>query len=387
MSNRPSRRAFLAAAVAVPLAGCSGPGSTGDGPAGEGPAMEGAEPVARSGTETDSGQSATPTVPAAWPPTVDQALPLPRAPAELESAAISGGPPKDGIPAIDDPSFLAPDAAAEFLAPGDPVFAVAMGAERKAYPQRILAGHEIVNDVIDDTPVSVTYCPLTGTAMGFERGETTFGVSGRLVNNNLIMYDRATETWWPQILATSIPGLWKESVPSRSLVEFPVRWTTYGAWRAANPDGQILSRDTNLARSYEIDPYGSYNPRGGYYARDAAPMFEPFVQVERLPPKAIVLGTRTAAGATAFEQRALREAGLLRGRIGETSLVAVWDPTLETGYVYRNPNGRTIAVSDGTIRVDGTGHPPDDLPLPVQHAVDAFWFAWRGFYPETELND
>ena len=97
----------------------------------------------------------------------------------------------------------------------------------KAYSQSIFVLYEICNHMVDNTPVSITYCPLTGTAIGFERGETTFGVSGRLVSNNLIKHDRATEAWWPQVLATSIPKPWNEDPPNRSLQEVRVIWTTW----------------------------------------------------------------------------------------------------------------------------------------------------------------
>jgi hypothetical protein len=246
MDRTVARRGFLAAVGAASLAGCIG--RDGDGSGG--------------GSTGDDDASGTPAS-AAPPPTADRSLPLPFPPADLGDMAVSGGPGKDGIPAIDDPSFEGADAAAERLAPGDPVFGVVGETEVKAYPQAILVWHEIVNDAVDGQPVSVTYCPLTGTAMGFLRGETTFGVSGRLVNNNLIMYDRATETWWPQVLATAVPGPWNGSPETRSLREFRVVWTTWGRWRERHPGTLVLSRDTGHARNYDSDPYGSYSPRKG----------------------------------------------------------------------------------------------------------------------------
>lgn len=114
-------------------------------------------------------------------------------PSDLRSEARSGGPPKNGISSIDEPQFLTP-AEVDYLDPGDPVFGVARNGVAKAYPQEILVQHEIVNDVLDGDPVTVSYCPLTGTVQGFERSETTFGVLGRLINNNLVTFDRATET-------------------------------------------------------------------------------------------------------------------------------------------------------------------------------------------------
>jgi hypothetical protein len=141
------------------------------------------------------------------------------------------------------------------------------GRERRAraYPQRILVWHEIVNDTIGGLNLAVTYCPLTGTAIAFERGDTEFGVSGRLVNSNLIMYDRDTDTWFPQVLAIGIQGPHTGS----ALVERPMVWTTWQRWRAAHPETAVLSTETGFARNYNRDPYGAYNPRSGYYAPDS----------------------------------------------------------------------------------------------------------------------
>jgi hypothetical protein len=201
-----TRRGYLvtAGAAATALAGCL-ESATGTSPLGDG------------GGSGDGGGDAAGADGA--PPTADQQLPLPMSPGELRENAQSGGPSKDGIPSIDEPSFVDPGNVG-FLDPGDPVFGVARDGAVKAYPQKILVSHEIVNDTLDGTPVSVTYCPLTGTVQGFERGSTTFGVSGRLINNNLVMYDRASDTWWPQLLATSIPGPWNEGPEIRSLREF-----------------------------------------------------------------------------------------------------------------------------------------------------------------------
>ncbi|MFA1609652.1 DUF3179 domain-containing protein [Halobellus rubicundus] len=369
MDRAPTRRAFLAAVGVASLAGCLG----------------GRTPGGALGSGDETGVSTTAESQEFPFPTTGETRPLPATPSSIREDAVSGGPPKDGIPSIDDPAFVSAEAA-EGLRPGDPVFGVARGGDRKAYPQSILVKHEICNDVVDGTPVSVTYCPLTGTAMGFERGETTFGVSGRLVNNNLIMYDRATETWWPQVLATSIPGPWNEAPPTRSLSEFRVVWTTWERWSETHPDTAVLSRDTGFADNYDQDPYGTYNPRSGYYAPASAPMFEPLSRDDRLQPKRVVIGARTPAGAVAFGKNRLRREKVLRGDLGGTPVVAVYEPTLDTGYVYRDPDETRYEYREGRI-VDGSGaeHDPASLPRDRVLAFDAMWFAWRGFYPETTL--
>lgn len=373
MTHTLRRRRLLAVAGMAAVAGCLGGG---DGDAAD-------EPGAPT---TGSDSSAGSTTGGAGPPTAEGRLPLPMGPSALSDRAVSGGPPRDGIPSIDNPKFVAADEAPEGLQPDDPVFGVALNGEVKAYPQKILAQHEICNDIVGDTPISVTYCPLTGTAMGFERGETTFGVSGRLVNNNLIMYDRAGETWWPQVLATAIPGPWNEEPDIRSLRQFPVVWTTWERWRTAHPDTVLLSRETGFARNYDSDPYGSYNPKKGYYAPKQESMFPAFSDDDRLPPKAVVIGARTPDGAAAVGKRHLRESKLVKGTLGETPVLAVYGSELDTGYLYQNPEERTFEYRDGEVLDDaGEQHAPAALPLERLQAFDAMWFAWIGFYPETTL--
>jgi hypothetical protein len=305
---------------------------------------------------------------------------------EFREAARPGGPSKDGIPAIDEPAFYTAEAASERLDDGDVVFGVTRGGDAKAYPQNVLVWHEIVNDVIDGTPVSVTYCPLTGTVLGFERGDTTFGVSGRLLNNNLIMYDRATETWWPQVLATAIPGPWNADLAGASLREFRVVWTTWGRWREAHPDTSVLSTDTGFARNYDSDPYGSYNPKGGYY-ENSNTLFPRLNQDDRYQAKTVVMGVRSPEGAATTPKQRLREEQLIEGDIDGSPLLWVYDPDLDTGHAYWNPDGLEFTPRDGEIDGPDGAYGPTGLPLEPALTFDAMWFAWSGFYPETSVHD
>jgi len=379
---RATRRRFVAATAGLAaLAGCSSGSGSGDGD----PSSGDDTPVGGDGGSTTVGEGRDdPDRSEAGPPTADARLPLPDEPAALREAAVSGGPPKDGIPAIDDPQFVGADAT-DFLDPGDPVFGVARDGAVKAYPQKILVHHEICNDHLGETPVAVTYCPLTGTAQGFERGETTFGVSGRLLNANLIMYDRATETWWPQLLATAIPGPWNDDPPIESLREVRLVWTTWERWRGQHPETRVLSTETGHARNYGRDPYGRYNPRGGYYANDLT-LFDPLHEDDRYDPKTVVLGSRTPDGAAAFHKGRLREAGTLRGEVGGSPVVAVYDERLDTGYAYRNPDERAVDLQDGDAQLGGETHSPRELPLEPVYTFDVMWFAWAGYYPETSVH-
>ena len=316
------------------------------------------------------------------PPTVDRSLSKEYPIDRLNEESMDGGPGPDGIPSIDDPAFAPADDPPTNLDGDDPVFGVEFDGEAKAYPQYTLVWHEIVNDVVGGESVAVTYCPLTGTAQGFERGSTTFGVSGRLLNSNLIMYDRAREDYWPQMLATSIRG----DREGAHLEEFPVTWTSWERWHAAYPETRVLSEDTGYARNYDDDPYGTYDPAGGYYTSDST-IFEPYADVDEsvLHPKAVVLGARSADGAIAVEKEALADAGVLEGSVGDVPYVIVYEPSLDTGYVYRNPEATEVSYDDGAVLVDGDRYDPDGLPLDRVLRYDAFWFAWAGYYPDTEL--
>jgi hypothetical protein len=375
------------------LAGCLGGGST---------------PAPLSGDRTDPAGSA-PGGDAGGPPLAAATLPLSYDAATLRSRTVSGGPPKDGIPSIDAPQFESA-AAADWIPDGEVVFGVLAGGQARAYPRQILVSHEIVNDTlpgrptvpgspgdpaasgesVDDPtgqfPVAVTYCPLTGTAQGFERGTTTFGVSGRLVNSNLVMYDRATDSRWPQVLATAVEGLHE----GRSLREFQVVWTPWGRWRDRYPDTVVLSRETGFVRSYDRDPYGGgYDPLRGYYATDRL-LFGPLTPDDRLPRKVPVVGVRTTDGVAAFDKAAVLQAGVVEGAVGEVPHLAVADPSLATVWVYRNPERARFDPipddEDGRVSgPDGESVRPDAIPLDRVIGFDAMWFAWAGYYPETPL--
>lgn len=316
------------------------------------------------------------------PPTADRSLPETYTLEELEDELRSGGPGKDGIPSIDEPRFAPADDPPSTLDDDDPVFGVELNGETRAYPQYVLVWHEVVNDVVGGEPVAVTYCPLTGTTQGFHRGPVEFGVSGSLINTNLVMYDRGTDTWWPQMLARGIDG----PLEGEYLEEFQVVWTTWKRWRETHPDTVVLTENTDHARDYGRDPYGAYNPASGYY-EDESTLFPPLRRDDRFHPKAVVLGTRNRDGATAVPKSKLREETVLVGETGGVTHVAVYDPSLDTGYVYRNPEERQVAEASDGISVDGTVHDPDSLPLDRQIAYDAMWFAWFGYYPSTEVYE
>ncbi len=172
---------------------------------------------------------------------------------------LSGGPPKDGIPALDQPKFVSTASAGKWLDPREPVIVVVLSAMARAYPLQILTWHEIVNDTLSGTPITVTFCPLCNAAIVFDRrleGKVLdFGTTGRLRNSDLIMYDRQTESWWQQFTGRAIIG----DMLGNVLKRVPASIIAFEDFRKGHPDGTVLSTETGYSRSYGNNPYGGYD--------------------------------------------------------------------------------------------------------------------------------
>lgn len=170
---------------------------------------------------------------------------------------MRGGPPKDGIPSIDNPRFVPPNAAG-WLSPKELVIAVQLESEVRAYPLQILMWHELVNDRVGGTPILVSYCPLCNSAIVFDRrvdGVTLdFGVSGMLRNSDMVMYDRQSDSLWQQITGEGIVGGYTGS----TLRMIPSQLISFGQFKEAYPQGQVLSRETGFQRDYGRNPYRAY---------------------------------------------------------------------------------------------------------------------------------
>jgi hypothetical protein len=283
----------------------------------------------------------------------------------LADSVVSGGPGKDGIPSIDQPRYV-PASKAGFLDDGDPVFGLEHGGEVRAYPQLVLVWHEIVNDTVGGEPLAVTYCPLTGTVIGFSAPpgvqDLTFGTTGNLVNSNLLMYDRQTGSQWPQLLGQAVSGPLKGT----RLDTIPLAWTTWKQWRTAHPDTEVLSTDTGALRSYGSDPYGSYESypdRGGYYA-EGRPLFPVLASNDRFADKDVVIGVRVGKERLAIHKDLVRTARTVHAEVAGTRVEARWDDRLGTAHVVQ--------------QVEGQWEPADFL--------DAMWFAWYAFHPNTQVR-
>lgn len=265
----------------------------------------------------------------------------------------AGGVPRDGIPAIDQPVFVAP-ASARFLRDDDLVVSFSEGGETRAYSLRILVWHEIVNDTVGGRPVAVTYCPLCGTAMVFDRraGERTltFGVSGLLYQSDVLMYDRQTESLWSQLAMKAVTG---------PMAKAELKWLAsehlrFGAWRARYPKGQVLSVRTGHRRDYGMWPYE------GYEASDRTMFPVPRHRAD-LPNKARVVGLVFGEDALAFPLNRLPPGQPVQAFVGNLRVELTFDAASES-----------VRIRDLDT----------DAAVP---SVKAYWFAWQAFYPKTRV--
>ena len=272
-------------------------------------------------------------------------------PASVDAAEIlAGGPPRDGIPALDAPKTVAASAA-----PWDDderVIGVAIAGQARAYPLAILVWHELVNDTLGGQPILVSYCPLCGTGIVFDRrigGKTRrFGVSGLLYRSDLLLYDRETESLWSQISAHAVTG------PSRGarlrLIRSEV--TTWGEWKSAHPSSRVLSRETGHRRRYDEGPYGDY-------ALTERLLF-PVPRDARYHPKMPTVGLRVAGGAARAypAEEVMRAGGEVRERFAGHPVRVAYDG------------------EEQLFRVEA--------PAPVE-VIEGYWFAWAAFHPDTEV--
>jgi hypothetical protein len=290
------------------------------------------------------------------------------------AAIKSGGPPKDGIPAIDAPRFerLAdgkPTGWSAALGDTEPVIALSIGDDARAYPLRILIWHEIANDIVGGTPVVVTYCPLCNAALVFERSVEgrilDFGTTGKLRNSDLVMYDRQTESWWQQFTGEAIVG----AMTDQRLRLIPSRLESFERFRQRFPQGQVLVPNNPHARNYERNPYVGYDAAGQ----------RPFLYDGSLPdgiePMERVVAVETAPGR--YEAWAL---ALLRRRstIQSADLLIQWQP----GQVSALDKASIQASRDvGNIIVQKRmGDRLVDVPYDV-----TFAFAFHAFRPNSPI--
>ncbi|MGX9354148.1 DUF3179 domain-containing protein [Roseobacteraceae bacterium S113] len=269
---------------------------------------------------------------------------------------MSGGPPKDGIPAIDDPSFQKVSAKTG-IGDREPVITVEIGDDKRAYPIRYLTWHEIVNDTVGGVPVAVTFCPLCNSGITFDRrtphGVLSFGVSGKLRNSDMIMYDRETESWWQQAIGEAVVG----DLFGTELKQLPTWMESWAEFKARNPDGLVMAQP-GFPRAYGSNPYANYDSS-----------HRPFLYSGEMPPHGIAALMRVvrvgdrAWPLTRFERET---------EITEAGITLSWAPGQASALDHRDINkGRDV----GTIRVRNAAG--EDLAHDVMFA-----FAFHAFWPD-----
>ncbi len=321
---------------------------------------------------------------------------------------FSGGVPRDGIPPIDEPKFTDFAEAVQFVAGREPVVALRVNGEARAYPLQILTYHEIVNDVIGGRPVAVTFCPLCNSSVVFDReifgSVLRFGVSGNLRNSDLIMWDDVTETWWQQLTGEGLVG----HLAGVTLNFVPSQLIAFDEFKAAFPDGQVLSRDTGFPR-----PYGR-NPYSGYDTTEGRPFLFQGRMDDRLRATERVVAVDVGGESAAYPFTELSTQRVVNDEVGGEKIVVFWTPetasalgssaiadadAVGSGVAYgRVVDGRelTFAVKDDAFTDQETGSTWDvtgralsgelagaELP-PLVHA-NHFWFAWAAFRPATRV--
>jgi hypothetical protein len=314
---------------------------------------------------------------------------------------MSGGPPRDGIPSIDNPKFLSTEEASSiFLQGSDLVIGLEINGDVRAYPLKILVWHEIVNDDVGGTPVAVTYCPLCFTSQVFNRtvdGQVVeFGTSGKLYNSNLVMYDRTSESLWSQAMAKGVVGKYA----GKDLERIPFDIAAWNEWKKLHPESKVLSTDTGFGRPYGVDPYGNYYTEPNI-------LFPVSHKDDRLGPKEIVIGLEDNDNHKAYRISDIESKKVVNDAIGnkqialvslEPFIVRVFDRSIQlenssTGLTtlqleYESSSNLLVDKETGTQwnfdgkAVEGSMKSKSLMRLPLD---EGFWFSWVAFHPDTQV--
>lgn len=289
--------------------------------------------------------------------------------------------PRDAIPSIDKPKFVSVQEAEKFLDDNEVVFGVEFNKDARAYPQQILNWHEIVNDKIGNVPVAVTFCPLCGSGIVFKRvvngQETTFGVSGKLYNSDLVMYDRLTNTLWSQLDGTAIIG----ELAEQKLEILPLTITSWQDWKKSFPNSKVLSRDTGFVRDYDTYPYGTYES-------SAEILFPISTRDSTYHPKTRIYGIEVNNKFKAYLKGDIAREKIINDNFNGKNLLIVYDESIDDARIfYRDDkefilkNGKLVS---GDIEYDLNDNSSNNKLQELQ-VVKAFWFAWYAFHSDTEI--
>lgn len=266
---------------------------------------------------------------------------------------ISGGPPKDGIPSIDSPSFVTVEEADRWIEDNELVLAIMYKGVKRVYPLQIMVWHEIVNDEIAGDAVLVTYCPLCGSGIAYERKinneSVEFGTSGKLYNSNLVMYDRKTNSYWSQIDGLAIVG----ELTGTELKPVSIDTVVWRDWKKAHPDSEVLSQDTGFIRPYGKDPYGNYYENSFVF-------FPVENRDDRVHPKTVVFGIEVNGAYKAYKEEDLKQLKTIEDVVNSVRI-------------------RVERDDAGVVKITNL-----DTGEELVKERD-FWFAWYAFHPDTGL--
>jgi len=324
-----------------------------------------------------------------------------------------GGPPKDGIPALNEPRFTTVKKARSWLSLREPVIVVENGHAARAYPLQILIWHELVNDRFGARAILVSYCPLCNSAVVFDRSLDgrvyEFGVSGMLRESDMVMFDRQTESLWQQITGEAIVG----SLAGKTLTVVPSQTVSFEMFQTQFPDGEVLSRDTGFDRAYGQNPYAWYESRGQPIMPAEISSTKIPIELRRSPLERI-LALSIDRHTKAYPFKLLRKAGVLEDHIGSTSIVIFFDDrvtgVLDAARISESAEVGTAAVfspelEGRRLRFERSKHRIIDdetqsewnlfgiatagrlkgRQLALVSHDEAFAFAWFIFRPDTEL--
>ncbi len=320
----------------------------------------------------------------------------PRQPLHIRPEEIVwGGVRKDGIPALKNPRVVAA-ADARFLSDSETVFGVGSGGEYRAYPQRVLDWHEMVNDVVGGEPFAISYCTLCGSAVAYatrreDGGVFVFGSSGLLYRSNKLMYDEGTESLWSNLTGEPVGGALAGS--GVVLPMHPLTVTSWGEWRRRHPVSTVASLETGFDRDY------SAGAAYGRYFASPDTMFPVWVRSDALAPKDWVYALRAGAAARAYPLATLFRERVVNDAVGATPAVLVADPESGAVRAYarrervfaEGPAGTLVEPGRSEVwKVEeealvGVGTKAETLPRLPGHR--AYWFGWYAFFPDTTLYD
>lgn len=316
-----------------------------------------------------------------------------------QSEVLDGGPGKDGIPALENPEFII-TGQVDYLSDDDLVLGYKNGTDVRAYPHPILDWHEIINDQIGEDKVAITYCPLTGTGIGWDRiiekKLTTFGVSGLLYNSNLIPYDRSTDSNWSQIRLDCVNGtLQGTEVKTYQLVE-----TTWNTWKDMYPGSKVVSKNTGHQRNYGTYPYGNYRTNHDYI------LFRVNPEDKRLPAKTRVLGVLYKGEKKAYRLNEFihktriiydeieNDQFVVVGNKEKNFMVAFFRRTKDNSILEFEPvqDKKDIIMTDlegneWNIFGEAVSGPREGQKLLQPISFIGYWFSWGAFYPQIEIYD